>query len=42
MLQMSHGDDAFGLVMNLLKLVKKSGELMQNIFYVCLHGIVLN
>ena len=28
-LQMSHGDDVFGMARNLLKLVKKSGELMQ-------------
>lgn len=29
MLQMSSGDDVFGMARNLLKLVKKSGELMQ-------------
>ena len=28
-LQMSHGDEVFGMARNLLKLVKKSGELMQ-------------
>lgn len=29
MLQMSSGDEVFGMARNLLKLVKKSGELMQ-------------